>query len=50
VLASFSHDAVEPAAGAEIDRVVAAFDDALGAVLKRVAEWTLRTGNANARS
>lgn len=49
VVASFSHDAAEQAAGADIDKVVAAFDEALGAVLKRVAEWTLRTGNANAR-
>jgi cholesterol transport system auxiliary component len=50
VVASFSHEATEQSAGPEIDKVVAAFDEALGSVLRRVAEWTLRTGNANART
>jgi cholesterol transport system auxiliary component len=46
VVASFSHEAVEQASGREIEQIVTAFDDALGAVLRRVAEWTLRTGSA----
>jgi cholesterol transport system auxiliary component len=46
VVASFTHEAVEPAASREIEQIVAAFDDALGAVLRRVAEWALRTGTA----
>jgi cholesterol transport system auxiliary component len=49
VIASFSHEAVEQAAGPEIEKIVAAFDDALGSVLRRVAEWTLRTGQPRAR-
>ncbi|CAN0362011.1 unnamed protein product [Phaeothamnion confervicola] len=50
VVASFAHEAIEPAAGPDIDKVVAAFDDALGSVLRRVAEWTLRTGVARPRA
>lgn len=50
VVASFTHEGVEQAAGPEIEKVVAAFDDALGAVLRRVAEWTLRTGTSRPRS
>jgi cholesterol transport system auxiliary component len=49
VVASFTHEGIEPAAGPEIDQVVAAFDSALGAVLRRVAEWTLRTGTSRPR-
>ncbi|NYZ11006.1 hypothetical protein HL658_00470 [Azospirillum sp. RWY-5-1] len=43
-------DAVEPIAGPGFPAVVAAFDEALGKVMKRVVEWTLRTGNAVKRA
>ncbi|MHB1217820.1 MAG: ABC-type transport auxiliary lipoprotein family protein [Alphaproteobacteria bacterium] len=33
-----------PAAGPDIDSVVAAYNEAMGKVLKRVVEWTLRGG------
>ena len=49
VVASFAHEGIEQAAGPEIEKVVAAFDDALGSVLRRVAEWTLRTGTPRPR-
>ena len=35
-----------PAQAADLDSIAAAFDDALGKVLKRLVEWTLRTGEA----
>lgn len=37
-----------PAAAGDLPAIVAAFDDALGKVLKRLVEWTLETGNAAA--
>ncbi|HEX5080304.1 MAG TPA: ABC-type transport auxiliary lipoprotein family protein [Geminicoccaceae bacterium] len=33
-----------PAAGGDLNAVTAAFDDALGKVIKRIVEWTLTTG------
>lgn len=33
------------AQAASVEAIAAAFDDALGKVLKRLVEWTLRTGN-----
>jgi ABC-type uncharacterized transport system auxiliary subunit len=33
-----------PAAGGDLNAITAAFDDALGKVVKRVVEWTLTTG------
>ncbi len=50
VVASFSHEGIEQAASPAIEKVVEAFDDALGSVLRRVAEWTLRTGVARPRT
>ncbi|HRY25492.1 MAG TPA: ABC-type transport auxiliary lipoprotein family protein [Geminicoccaceae bacterium] len=37
-----------PAAAGDLPAIVAAFDDALGKVLKRLVEWTLVTGKAGA--
>jgi cholesterol transport system auxiliary component len=39
-----------PAQAANLDAIAAAFDDALGKVLKRLVEWTLVTGQAARRS
>jgi cholesterol transport system auxiliary component len=41
---SFAAD--RPPTGAGVDPVVAAFDEALGRVLKELVAWTLRTGKA----
>jgi cholesterol transport system auxiliary component len=35
-----------PAQASDLDAIAAAFDEALGKVLKRLVEWTLRTGEA----
>lgn len=40
-------EARTPAAGPTFPAIVAAFDDALGTVLKRVVEWTLVEGEAS---
>lgn len=39
----------QPAAGVEVDRVAEAFGQALGAVSRDVAGWTLATGNEHQR-
>jgi cholesterol transport system auxiliary component len=39
-----------PAQVATLDAIAAAFDDALGKVLKRLVEWTLVTGQATRRT
>ena len=39
-----------PAQAATLDAIAAAFDDALGKVLKRLVEWTLVTGQASRRT
>ncbi len=36
-----------PAAGGDIDSVVTAYNEAMGKVLKRLVEWTLRGGKAS---
>ena len=43
VVASFSHEAQQTAGSSDIHNVVLAFDEALGAAMRRVVEWTLRT-------
>ena len=43
VVASFSNEAQQAAAGAGIHQIVLAFDEALGSVMRRTVEWTLRT-------
>lgn len=43
IVAMRSEDARARATGTDLDRIAVAFDDALGQVLRRVVEWTLRT-------
>jgi len=43
VVASFSNEARQPAANSGIHQIVLAFDEALGSVMRRTVEWTLRT-------
>ena len=43
VVASFAHEAQQPAANSEIHNIVLAFDEALGTAMRRIVEWTLRT-------
>lgn len=47
IVASQSFERVEPAAADDIEAVVAAFDAALGRVLRDLVAWTLRTGEEN---
>ena len=46
IVASENFEARIPAEGAGIDAVMTGFDDALGKVMKRMVEWTLKTGAA----
>lgn len=39
-------DATAPIANNSFTAIISAFDDALGTVMRRIVEWTLRTGNA----
>lgn len=41
IVASENFEATAQAAGADIDSIILAFDDALGKVIKRTVEWTL---------
>jgi cholesterol transport system auxiliary component len=43
VVASFAHEAQQPASNSDIHNIVLAFDEALGTAMRRVVEWTLRT-------
>jgi len=43
VVGSFAHEARQPATAGDMQNIVLAFDEALGSVLRRVVEWTLRT-------
>jgi cholesterol transport system auxiliary component len=43
VVASFAHETQQTAGSSDIHNVVLAFDEALGAAMRRVVEWTLRT-------
>lgn len=43
VVASFSNEAQQVAASSDIHQIVLAFDEALGSVMRRTIEWTLRT-------
>lgn len=47
IFASENFEAVVPAASDATVDIVAAFDDALGRVMKRGVSWTLRTGESN---
>jgi cholesterol transport system auxiliary component len=43
IVAIHSEEARARATGTDLDRIALAFDDALGQVLRRIVEWTLRT-------
>lgn len=48
IIASENFEATFPAADASMDSIIEAFDEALGKVLKRMVEWTIRTAEAQA--
>jgi cholesterol transport system auxiliary component len=48
VIASFSNEAQQVAASSDIHQIVLAFDEALGSVIRRTVEWTLRTAEPRA--
>lgn len=50
IIGSQSFDARVPAAADDIEAIVAAFDDALGKVLRKLVQWTLRVGEAAERT
>ena len=47
IVASQSFEAVKPASGEQVPDIVQAFDDAVGAVMKRAVAWTLKAGDEN---
>jgi cholesterol transport system auxiliary component len=49
ILASFSHAEHIAAERGDLRAIAEAFDDALGKVMRRSVEWTLRTGEAQRR-
>jgi cholesterol transport system auxiliary component len=49
IIASQSFESVKPAASENVPDVVQAFDDAVGAVLKRAVAWTINAGEENRR-
>jgi cholesterol transport system auxiliary component len=50
IVASESFESVKPAASENVPDIVQAFDDAVGAVLKRSVAWTLKSGEANKKA
>jgi cholesterol transport system auxiliary component len=50
IIASQSFESVKPAASENVPDIVQAFDDAVGAVLKRSVTWTLNAGEENRKS
>jgi len=50
IVGSENFEAVSPAVGKEMHQIVAAFDEALGRVMRGVVEWTLASGNEDRRS
>lgn len=44
IIGSQSFEAIEPAKADSMEEIIAAYDRALGSVLKDLVEWTLRTG------
>ena len=48
VIASFSNEAQQVAASSDIHQIVLALDEALGSVIRRTVEWTLRTAEPRA--
>jgi len=49
IVASQSFESVKPAASENVPDIVASFDDAIGAVMKRAVTWTLKAGEENKR-
>lgn len=49
IVASESFESVKPSASENVPDIVAAFDDAIGAVMKRAVTWTLKAGEENKR-
>lgn len=49
IVASQSFESVKPSASENVPDIVAAFDDAIGAVMKRAVAWTLKAGEENKR-
>jgi cholesterol transport system auxiliary component len=49
IVASFSRAEHVAAERGDLRAIAEAFDDALGKVMRRVVEWTLRTGEAQRR-
>jgi cholesterol transport system auxiliary component len=47
IVASQSFESVKPASGEQVPDIVQAFDDAVGAVMKRAVAWTLKAGDEN---
>jgi cholesterol transport system auxiliary component len=47
IVASESFESVKPANSENVPDIVQAFDDAVGAVLKRAVTWTLKSGEEN---
>jgi len=50
IIASESFESVKPAASESLPDIVQAFDDAVGAVLKRAVAWTLNAGEENKKA
>lgn len=50
IIASESFESVKPAASEGLPDIVQAFDDAVGAVLKRAVAWTLKAGEENKKA
>ena len=48
VVGTFTFDSTEPAGSESIEDIVAAYDEALGSVLKRLVPWALQTGTGEA--
>ena len=46
IIGSMAFNASEPATGDNVPAIVAAFDDSLGKVLRKLVNWTLATGEA----
>ena len=50
IVASQSFESVKPANSENVPDIVQAFDDAVGAVLKRSVSWTIKAGEENKKS
>ena len=49
IVAGTTFESIMPAKGSKINTIVETFDDALGKVLKRIVEWTLRKAARDSR-